>query len=64
MGWALGGRDVALVVGLCEQYWEVGRKTDASTCVADVLKRDPENARGRALRDRVRVAARSASAER
>jgi tetratricopeptide (TPR) repeat protein len=64
MGWALGGRDVALVMGLCEQYWEVGRNADASTCVTDVLKRDPENARGRALRERVRGGARSASAER
>lgn len=62
MGWALGGRDVALVVGLCEQYLEVGRKGDATTCVTDVLKRDPDNARGRALRERVREASRSASA--
>jgi tetratricopeptide (TPR) repeat protein len=64
MGYALGGRDVAQVVSLCEVYWETGRKGDASSCVSDVLTRDPANVQGQALRELLHGAQRSASAAR
>jgi tetratricopeptide (TPR) repeat protein len=54
MGYALGGRDVDHVVALCELYWETGRRSDAATCVAEVLARDPDNVRGQGLLEHVR----------
>jgi len=53
----LGG---GLSVGLCEIYWETGRRDAATTCVTAVLMDDPDNTQGLALMEHVR-GARSAS---
>ena len=61
MAYALGGRDVRHVVGLCSLYLETGRRAQASACLADVLTRDPDNVEGLSLQEHLRGAQRSAS---
>lgn len=54
----LGAREAEQVVELCSLYYEVGRVSQALACVGEVLTRDPDNVRGRALLEHVqRVAA-------
>jgi tetratricopeptide (TPR) repeat protein len=53
----LGARQVEQVVELCSLYYEVGRLAPALGCLQNVLTRDPENVRGRALMEHVRAAA-------
>jgi tetratricopeptide (TPR) repeat protein len=55
MGYALGGRDVEHVVGLCELYAETGHGARATACVTEVLTRDPDNVRAQALLEHVRA---------
>jgi cytochrome c-type biogenesis protein CcmH/NrfG len=57
VGYALGGRDIDHVVGLCELYWETGQAARADACLAEVLTRDPDSQRGQALLEHVRAAA-------
>jgi len=57
----LGG---GVAVGLCEMYWEAGRRNEVATCVTAVLARDPDNHQGLALLEHVRGAQRSASTQR
>lgn len=64
IGYALGGRDITSVVGLCELYWETGRSARADACLVEVLTRDPNNQRGQALLEHVRAAASRTSASR
>jgi tetratricopeptide (TPR) repeat protein len=64
IGYALGGRDITSVVGLCELYWETGRSARADACLVEVLIRDPNNQRGQALLEHVRAAASRTSASR
>jgi len=64
VGYALGGRDIDHVVGLCELYWETGQATRADACLVEVLTRDPDNQRGQALLEHVRAAAPRVSASR
>jgi tetratricopeptide (TPR) repeat protein len=54
----LGG---GLPVGLCELYWETGRRQAAESCATAVLTADPDNMQGLSLMERVRGAQRSAS---
>jgi tetratricopeptide (TPR) repeat protein len=61
MGATLGG---GLAVGLCELYWETGRRAAATACVTTVLGADPDNPQGLALMEHVRGAQRSASTSR
>ena len=61
MGATLGG---GLAVGLCELYWETGRRAAATACVTTVLTADPDNPQGLALMEHVRGAQRSASTSR
>jgi tetratricopeptide (TPR) repeat protein len=56
MGYTLGGRDMAQVVGLCGLYVETGRKAEATTCLIDALRRDPDNARALAMQAQVQFA--------
>jgi tetratricopeptide (TPR) repeat protein len=53
----LGARRVDQVVELCALYYEVGRFAPALGCLQNVLARDPDNVRGRALMEHVRAAA-------
>jgi tetratricopeptide (TPR) repeat protein len=53
----LGARQVEQVVELCSLYFETGRLAPALGCLQDVLTRDPDNVRGRALMEHVRAAA-------
>jgi tetratricopeptide (TPR) repeat protein len=53
----LGARQVEQVVELCSLYYETGRLAPALGCLQDVLTRDPDNVRGRALMEHVRAAA-------
>jgi hypothetical protein len=64
MGYTLGGRDIAQVVGLCGLYVETGRKAEADTCLTRALTRDPANAQALAMQEQVREARRSASTSR
>jgi tetratricopeptide (TPR) repeat protein len=57
VGYALGGRDIDHVVGLCELYWETGQAARADACLVEVLTRDPDSQRGQALLEHVRAAA-------
>ena len=43
-------------VGLCELYWETGRRSDVAACVKRVLALDPDNPQGLALLDHLRGA--------
>jgi tetratricopeptide (TPR) repeat protein len=52
-----GARGVEQVVELCSLYYETGRLAPALGCLQDVLTRDPDNVRGRALMEHVRAAA-------
>ena len=61
MGYALGGRGIAHVVGLCGLYVETGRRDEASRCLRAVLTRDPDNLEALAIQEHVRGAQRSAS---
>jgi tetratricopeptide (TPR) repeat protein len=61
MGATLGG---GVPVGLCELYWETGRRAAATACVTTVLTADPDNPQGLALMEHVRGAQRSASTSR
>ena len=54
----LGG---GLPVGLCELYWETGRRQAAESCATAILTADPDNMQGLSLMERVRGAQRSAS---
>jgi len=56
VGYALGGRGVEHVVGLCELYWETGQAARADACLVEVLTREPDNLRGQALLEHVRAA--------
>ena len=52
-------------VGLCELYWDTGRRSDVPACVERVLALDPDNAQGLALLEQLRGAPQqSASATR
>jgi Tfp pilus assembly protein PilF len=64
VGYALGGRDINHVVGLCELYWETGQAERANACLVEVLTRDPDNQRGQALLEHVRAAGPRMSASR
>ena len=64
MGYTLGGREIAQIVGLCGLYVETARKGEATTCLAEALGRDPDNAPALAMQERVRGLPRSASASR
>ena len=64
MGYALGGRDIAQLVGLCGLYVETARKAEATTCLTEVLTRDPDHAQALALRERVGGTQRRASTNR
>jgi tetratricopeptide (TPR) repeat protein len=64
MGYTLGGREVAQMVGLCGLYVETARKAEAATCLAEALSRDPDNAPALAMQDRVHGLQRSASSSR
>ena len=55
VGYALGGRGIDNVVGLCELYWETGQAARADTCLGEVLAREPDNLRGQALLEHVRA---------
>jgi tetratricopeptide (TPR) repeat protein len=64
MGYTLGGRELTQVVGLCGLYVETARKAEASTCLTDVLARDPDNAQALAMQEHVGAAPRPASTSR
>jgi tetratricopeptide (TPR) repeat protein len=64
IGYALGGRDIEHVVGLCELYWETGQGARADACLTEVLTRDPDNQRGHALLEHVGAARPHVSASR
>jgi len=57
----LGG---GLAVGLCELYWETGRRQAAALCATAILTADPDNVQGLALMEHVRGAQQSASGSR
>jgi len=64
MGYALGGRDVEHVVGLCELYAETGHGARAAACLTEVLTRDPDNIRAQSLLEHVRAVPATPSARR
>jgi hypothetical protein len=64
MGYTLGGREIAQVVGLCGLYVETARKGEATTCLTEALGRDPDNAPALAMQERVRGLPLSASSSR
>ena len=49
----LGARDAEQVVDLCSLYYEVGKVGQALGCLGDLLTREPDNVRGRALLEHV-----------
>ncbi len=64
MGYTLGGRDIAQLVGLCGLYVETARKAETNTCLAEVLTRDPDNAQALAMQEHVGGTQRRASTSR
>jgi tetratricopeptide (TPR) repeat protein len=64
MGYTLGGRDVAQVVGLCGLYVETEQKAESTSCLTEALGRDPDNAQALAMQARVQGASLAAGASR